>query len=141
MTIHMCFLNLAFVWYFSETGNLTKRQDYVSMVNVTVLGLNWASVQKLQVLNLSFFLVWLHVNNIKLYSAVSFVQVFYRLHASTLKLLLNHSTEVDYKLIQQYLTEAAQSPFAQSKEKRRERWCIGRFLLKSSMIRKAFIQV
>ncbi|XP_064599840.1 calcineurin-binding protein cabin-1-like [Liolophura sinensis] len=52
--------------------------------------------------------------------AVEALEVFYRLHASALKLLLKHSTEVDYKLIQQYLNEAAQSPFAQSKEKRRE---------------------
>ncbi|ESO97504.1 hypothetical protein LOTGIDRAFT_152594 [Lottia gigantea] len=53
--------------------------------------------------------------------AIEALEVFYRLHATILKHLIRDDGTHDYKLFEEYITEAANSPFAKGREKRQER--------------------
>ncbi|XP_060070254.1 uncharacterized protein LOC132550231 [Ylistrum balloti] len=54
--------------------------------------------------------------------AVESLEMFYRIHVSIMKILLKNKTilESDMQLFQQYIKEAANSPFARCQEKRQE---------------------
>jgi hypothetical protein len=48
-------------------------------------------------------------------------QLFYRLHASILKILLSkHLPDTDYELFERFVNKAARSPFACAKQKNEE---------------------
>ncbi|KAL5007713.1 hypothetical protein ScPMuIL_016519 [Solemya velum] len=53
--------------------------------------------------------------------AVESLEVFYRLHVAMLKQLLKKKADVDFGVFESFINEAAESPFARGREKRREK--------------------